>query len=191
MPRERRLKRRIREDKKLLPRRLGACTPRTAGARPAKGVRPSIPGSPIPQPEKNRRVCAKRWQARILQVRLERVRLPSHPLGYVSRCGRRMHRLLYLGTAARGAVCIVCQGAQWSAPAPSSSRESPGINSPVRGEGGAYATSASWLRLFHCFSTRSRGAQTSGLASFIVVAAPPGRSEQNRSSPPPHSQWRE
>ena len=29
-----------------------------------------------------------------------------------------MHRLLYLGTAARGAVCIVCQGAQWSAPAP-------------------------------------------------------------------------
>lgn len=53
------------------------------------------------------------------------------------------------------------------------------------GEGGAYATSASWLRLFHCFSTRSRGAQTSGLASFIVVAAPPGRSEQNRSSPPP------
>lgn len=57
---------------------------------------------------------------------------------------------------------------------------------PQQGEkGGAYATSASWLRLFHCFSTRSRGAQTSGLASFIVVAAPPGRSEQNRLNPPP------
>ena len=147
-----------------------------------QGVRPPTPGSPIPQPEKNRRVCVKRWQARILQVRLERVRIPSHPLGYASRCGRRMHRRLHQGN-----IIITCSasGSTMGCSRPSSSRESRGINSPVRGEGGAYATSASWLRLFHCFSTRSRGAQTSGLASFIVVAAPPGRSEQNRSSPPP------
>lgn len=148
--------------------------------------RPSAPGliSPAGSPEKNRRVCALEG-GRVSKPNGLWVRSPSHSLGVcVALWEARTHRRLYLGNIAR-AVRVARPGAQWGAPAPSSSRESPGINSPVRGEGGAYATSASWLRLFHCFSTRSRGAQTSGLASFIVVAAPPGRSEQNRSSPPP------
>ena len=149
-----------------------------------KGVRPPIPGSPIPQPEKNRRVCVEGRQAKALQAEASCGFNSRHiHLGYASRCGRRMHRRLHQGN-----IIITC----------SASGSTMGCSRPLifpgesrdklprqGGEGGAYATSASWLRLFHCFSTRSRGAQTSGLASFIVVAAPPGRSEQNRSSPPP------
>ena len=127
-----------------------------------KGVRPPTTGSPIPQPEKNRRVCALEG-GRVSKPNGLWVRSPSHSLGVcVALWEARTHRRLYLGNIAR-AVRVARPGAQWGAPAPSSSRESPGINSPSRGR--KEVPMRPPPRGLATFSS-SRGAQTSGLARF-------------------------
>ena len=69
-----------------------------------QGVRPPIPGSPIPQPEKNRRVCVEGRQAKALQAEASCGFNSRHiHLGYASRCGRRMHRRLHQGN-----IIITC-----------------------------------------------------------------------------------
>ena len=141
-----------------------------------KGVRPPTTGSPIPQPEKNRRVCALEG-GRVSKPNGLWVRSPSHSLGVcVALWEARTHRRLYLGNIAR-AVRVARPGAQWGAPAPSSSRESPGINSPYRGgeRRRLYVRPPPRdLGFFHCFSSRGRGVQTSGLASFTRSSSPSG-----------------
>ena len=130
--------------------------------RQASKGRPSAPGSMIPQPEKNRRVCADRRQARVLQTRLERVRLPSQPLGYASRTGTAMHRRLRCTCSVREHNGVL--------PPPSSSRDPrEGGREPVRTP---LSPSAPRPRLSPF--RRGRGAPTFGLASFTRSSSPSG-----------------
>jgi len=141
----------------------GTCTPKPASRELAKGVRPPT------------RVCPLRGP--------RRVRLPPHPLGCV------LCSVLSCSTCDRPVTSTLVYHENGVVFAPHSSRESPGMKPPKGGEGRSLWEYRPPPRdqppRGDGFFIWSRGLKSSGLASFTRVAAPPGRSEQNRLSPPP------
>ena len=149
----------------------GTCTPKPASRELAKGVRPPT------------RVCWVRRQG-FKNRRASRVRLPPHPLGCVlcSALSRGTHDRPVTSTLVYHENNVVFT-LQYS-------RESPGMKPPKGGERRS---------LWECrppprdqpprgdgHSSSGRGAPKHWIREFhSSLAAPPGRSEQNRLSPPP------